>query len=267
MLLTSLQNRRIKDIRALTLRRERQKTGLFFVEGIRLVGEAIQTFSKIETLVVVPNQLQSHFGKKLVDRARSEQIEVLEVSEAVFHKLSNRDGPQGIGAVVKQDWTDLKTVKPDVGLGWVVLEEVGDAGNLGAILRTGDAVGLAGIILLGDTTDPYNPQSVRSSMGSIFSQMIIRTSLEKLVMWKEQFMVPMIGTSDSATIDYRHARYFPPLLLSLGSEKKGLSKGNFDVCETVVRIPMVGRADSLNLAVSAGILLYDVYNRQSIVDE
>ncbi len=162
MILTSSQNPRIKGIRALSQRRKRQETGLFFAEGIRLAAEA---------------------------------------------------------------------------------------------------VGEAGVILLGDTADPYDPAAVRGSMGSIFSQHIVRTSLEALVQWKHRFNVPIIGASDAAATDYRKADYAPPVLMCLGGEQHGLSKELLDACDTVVRIPMVGRADSLNLAVAAGVVLYEVFNR------
>ena len=145
-------------------------------------------------------------------------------------------------------------------LGWVVLEDVGNPGNLGSILRTCEAVGASGVILLGDTADPYDPASVRGSMGSIFTQRVVRTSLESLIQWRNKTDLPMVGASDAATVDYREAAYAPPVLLCLGSEQHGLSDELMDACDQVVRIPMVGRADSLNLAVAAGVILYDVFN-------
>lgn len=261
MKLTSLQNSRIKEIRALSQRRKRQQTGLFFVEGLRLVGEALQTRAEIKTLVVAPELLHSVFGRQLVSQAGDDGVETLKVSSTIFQHLSKKDGPQGIGAVVRQRWTALEEVKPDEKLGWIVLEEVGDPGNLGTILRTGDAVGAAGVILLGDTVDPYNPASVRGSMGSIFSQHLVRTSFEALVQWKQASDVPMIGTSDAASIDYHKANYTPPLLLCLGGEQHGLSEAHLKACDMVMRIPMVGRADSLNVAVATSVILYEAYNR------
>ena len=261
MLLTSSQNPRIKGIRALSQRRKRQETGLFFAEGIRLAGEAVQTGAEIETLVVAPELLRSEFGRDLVARTGADNVEILNVSAAVFQTLSRKDGPQGIGAVVRQKWTAPENLNPDEKLGWVVLEDVGSPGNLGTIMRTGDAVGAAGVILLGDTADPYDPAAVRGSMGSVFSQHIVRTSLEALIQWKRQFDVPMIGASDAASTDYRSADYTTPVLLCLGGEQHGLSDHHLEACDTVVRIPMVGRADSLNLAVAAGVLLYEVFNR------
>ncbi|MDE2847923.1 MAG: RNA methyltransferase [Gemmatimonadota bacterium] len=275
MTITSLQNPRIKAIRALSQRKRRQETGLFFAEGIRLVGEAVQTGADVETLVVAPELLRSDFGRDTVRRARKEGVEILEVGADVFRSLSGKDGPAGIGVVARQRWTALDDAGVGRGggdaatddaaaaatLGWVVLEDVGNPGNLGSILRTSEAVGGAGIILLGETVDPYDPASVRGSMGAIFSQQIVRSSLEALILWKHRIGLPMIGTSDAAPADYRSADYAPPLLLCLGGEQHGLSRAVMDACDTVVRIPMAGRADSLNLAVAAGVMLFEVLCR------
>ena len=295
MAITSLQNPRIKAIRALSQRKRRQETGLFFAEGIRLAGEAVQTGADIEAVVFAPDLLRSDFGRDTVRRAGVGGVEILEVSAEVFRSLSGKDGPAGIGVVARQRWTALDEVEVGLGgggasandaaaasaaaadnaaaaaandaaalnhsLGWVVLEDVGNPGNLGSILRTCEATGAMGAILLGDTVDPYDPASVRGSMGAVFSQRIVRTSLEALIQWKHRIGIPMIGTSDAATADYRSATYAPPLLLGLGGEQHGLSKKFMDACDTAVRIPMAGRADSLNLAVAAGVMLYEVLSR------
>ena len=272
MAITSLQNPRIKAIRALSRRKRRQETGLFFAEGIRLVGEAVQTGADVETLVVATELLRSDFGRDTVRRAREEGVEILKVGAEVFRSLSGKDGPSGIGVVARQRWTALDDTgvglegggsSPNdaaaaATLGWVVLEDVGSPGNLGSILRTSEAVGGAGVILLGATTDPYDPEAVRGSMGAVFSQQIVRSSLEALIQWKRQINIPMIGTSDAAPADFRSATYAPPLLLCLGGEQHGLSKEAIEACDTVVSIPMAGRADSLNLAVAAGVMLYEV---------
>ena len=289
MAITSLQNPRIKAIRALSQRKRRQETGLFFAEGIRLAGEAVQTGADIEAVVFAPDLLRSDFGLDTVRHARIEGVEILEVSAEVFRSLSGKDGPAGIGVVARQRWTALDVVGVGLGgggasandaaaasdaaadnaaaaalnhsLGWVVLEDVGNPGNLGSILRTCEATGAMGVILLGDTADPYDPASVRGSMGAVFSQRIVRSSLETLIQWKHRIGIPMIGTSDAAPVDYRSATYAPPLLLGLGGEQHGLSKKFMDACDTAVRIPMAGRADSLNLAVAAGVMLYEVLSR------
>ncbi len=280
MAITSLQNPRIKAIRALSHRKKRQETGLFFAEGIRLVGEAVQTGADVEALVVAPELLRSEFGRDTVRMAREGGVEILEVGADVFRSLSGKDGPAGIGVVARQHWTALDDAVVGLGggaatanataadaaasndsLGWVVLEDVGNPGNLGSILRTCESVGGGGVILLGDTVDPYDPASVRGSMGAIFSQQIVRSSLETLIQWMRRVGIPMIGTSDAAPADFRSATYAPPLLLCMGGEQRGLSREAMEACDAIVRIPMVGRADSLNLAVATGVMLYEVLGR------
>ena len=285
MAITSLQNPRIKAIRALSQRKKRQETGLFFAEGIRLAGEAVQTGADVENLVVAPELLRSEFGRDTVRRAREERVEILEVGADVFRSLSGKDGPAGIGVVARQRWTvldetgvglgdgdastgDVATIAAaandsaaDRTLGWVVLEDVGNPGNLGSILRTCDATGATGVILLGNTADPYDPEAIRGSMGAIFSQQVIRSSLKALIQWKREKGTPMIGTSDAAPADFRSATYAPPLLMCLGGEQHGLSGEAMEACDAIVRIPMAGRADSLNLAVAAGVMLYEVLRR------
>lgn len=285
MAITSLQNPRIKAIRALSQRKKRQETRLFFAEGIRLAGEAVQTGADVESLVVAPELLRSDFGRDTMRRAREDGVEILEVGAEVFRSLSRKDGPAGIGVVARQRWTALDDAGVRLGggdvcaddsatadasttdasttdtLGWVVLEDVGSPGNLGSILRTCDATGASGVILLGDTADPYDPEAVRASMGAVFSQQVIRSSLEVLIQWKHRIGIPMIGTSDAALVDYRTAEYVPPALLCFGGEQHGLSIEAMDACNAVVRIPMAGRADSLNLAVAAGVMLYEVQSR------
>jgi len=259
-MITSSQNPRIKQIRALAQRKRREETGRYFTEGIRLVGEALQTNAQIETLVVAPALLRSAFAQGLAKKAEAESIDVLHVSPAVFRSISIKDGPQGIGAVVCQQWILLDEVIPDEASGWVILEDVGSPGNLGAILRTGDAVGTAGVMLLGDTADPYDPKTIRGSMGAVFSQKITRTSVEALQQWKKTQKLELIGACGAATTDYRSANYRLPALLCLGSEQHGMSCQLQKICDRTVRIPMGGRVDSLNLAVAAGVLMYEVFS-------
>lgn len=262
MQISSPSNPRIKEIRALSQRKTRRETGLFFLEGIRLVAEAVALKADIDTLVVAPDLLRSDYGRETVQTATRNGISVLEVNDTVFRTLSRKDGPQGLGAVVRQRWETLEAVQPGDELAWVVLEDVHNPGNLGATLRTCDAVGAAGVILLGETTDPYDPAAIRGSMGAVCSQRLIRTTLDALVAWKQKHHLTMTGTSDAAQIDYQAMLYKPPALLCMGSEQHGLSDTHAAACDHVVRIPMVGRSDSLNLAVATSVMLYEMFNQR-----
>ena len=261
-LISSHSNTRVKQVRALRQRKERERTGLFFVEGIRLVGEAVQTGAEIETLVVAPERLTSTFGQELVERQSQRGVAYLEVTAEVFEGISSRKGPQGIGAVVRQRWAALADVTPGDELCWTALVAVQDPGNLGSVLRVSDAVGGAGVILIGASTDPYDPAAVRGSMGAVFSQQLVRTGFEDFRAWKEASPYAAAGTAGDAPHDYQAVRYPRPLILLMGSEREGLSPQQRAVCDVMVRIPMVGRSDSLNLAVATGVVLYEIVNQR-----
>ena len=261
-MISSASNPRIKAIRALRQRKARERTGLFFVEGIRIVGEAIQCNAPLTTLVYAPELLQSDFAHELIETQRARGVECLEVTREVFECLSATQGPQGIGAVVRQRWAPLRELRLMSELCWVALDAAQDPGNLGAILRTSDAVSGAGLILLGDGADPYDPTAVRASMGAIFSQRLVRASFAELVAWKQQSGCLVVGTSDKAAQDYQTVRYRSPLVLLMGSERQGLSPAQQTICDVMARIPMIGRSDSLNLAVATSLMLYEVFNQQ-----
>lgn len=261
-MITSRHNPSIKLIRSLRQRREREQTGLCFIEGIRIVAEAIQLGATVELLVTAPTLLTSPFGRQVVEEVRRSGIPCLEVSAEVFESFSAKDGPQGLGAVVRQRWQRIVEVVPGGELCWVALESVADPGNLGTILRTGDAVGAAGVILLGQATDPYDPAALRASMGAVFSQRLVRATSEELAQWKQEHNWYVVGTSGAALDDYQAVTYPAPLVLLMGSEREGLSPQLRALCDGLVSIPMVGRSDSLNLAVSTGVVLYEIFNQR-----
>lgn len=261
-MITSTGNPRIKAIRALRSRKEREYSGIFFVEGIRLVAEALQLQVDVETLVVAPELLASEFARELVADARGSSVPVLEVSRQVFESMSSKEGPQGIAAVVRQVWEPLPSVRLEGTDSWVALHSVQDPGNVGTILRTCDAVGSAGLILLDHSTDPYDPAAIRASMGSIFSRRLVRASFDEFVQWKRERAYPVVGTSGTAPADYHEVGYPAPLLLLMGSERLGLSSEQQAACDLTVSIPMVGRADSLNLAVATAVMLYEIFNQR-----
>jgi RNA methyltransferase, TrmH family len=257
-------NATVKAIRGLRQRKERDRSGRFYVEGIRLVGEAVDLRAEIEICVVAPELLTSEFGWTTVDRAVEQGATRLEVSADVFRTLSRKEGPQGISAVVRQRWGVLEEIVPGRELCLIALASVQDPGNLGTILRTSDAVGAAGVILIGTATDPYDPGAVRASMGAIFSQHLVRASTVALRDWKDRYDVRIVGTSNAAPVDYRDAVYTRPLTLFMGSEREGLTPEEAALCDEMVRIPMLGRGDSLNLAVATGVMLYEVLRQHDI---
>lgn len=261
-MITSLSNPRIKAIRKLRDRKERQETGLFYVEGLRIAAEAGQIPGRVETLIHAPELLTSSFGRQLVTDQANAGVEVLEVSKDVFEGISLKEGPVGIAAVVRQSWVPLSTTRIEPGEIWVALDSVADPGNLGTILRTLDAAGGSGLILLDHSTDPYDPTAVRASMGALFSLKLVRADFPAFAQWKQTNQAVLVGTSDRAEQDYHQYRYPNPVVLLMGSERQGLQPHHFELCDAVVSIPMAGRSDSLNLAVATGITLYEIFNQR-----
>lgn len=262
MLISSRNNPTIKQIRALRERKERERSGLFFAEGLHLVTEAVQVGERIETLIVAPELLASAHGQEIVARARQNGAACLEVTAEVYNTLSMRENFQGIGAVMRQKWERLETVRLGAELCWVALDAVQYPGNLGTILRTCEAVGGGGAILIGNTADPYDPTAVRASTGAVFTQRLVRTSFASFAAWKETQSYVVVGTSPSAVEDYQTVCYRPPVVLYMGCERAGLSQEEQTLCDVMVRIPMVGRTDSLNLAVATGIVLCEIFNQR-----
>jgi len=250
-LITSLSNPLVKKVRALRQRKARTESGLFLVEGIHHVGEAVEAGWDIETILYAPDNLTSDFARDLVSRlATAPQA----VSAQVMESLADKENPQGILAIVRQRQTkiaDLKSIRCGA-----ALVSPQDPGNVGTILRTLDAVGADALFLLDGGVDPYHPTSVRASMGTIFWKPIAQTSFDDFVDWTRRGRYHLIGTSSHASTDYRSFTPTSPFILLLGSEQKGLSPEQINACNATISLPMRGRASSLNLAVAAGILLY-----------
>ncbi len=260
--ISSKSNSRIKNVRKLRSRSERERTGTLLVEGIRQVSEAIQSGAEIVELLIAPDLLRSRFALDLVSEAQDRGVKSLNVTSDVFQSFSERERPQGLAAEVRQRWTPLESLDVKADRLWVALESVADPGNLGTILRTCDAVGANGAIVLGQSTDPFDPASVRASMGAVFTQQIVRASTAELVAWARTHRIHLAGTSPDAKIDYHATDYPSPLVLLMGSERHGLTDELMGACNPLVKLPMAGRVDSLNLAVATGVVLYEIFNQR-----
>ena len=257
--ITSLQNDRIKAIRALEMRKERKETGLFVAEGTSLLVTARDNGFVPETLVYRTGSATGGIAQGLVAWALKSGVECLEVSEAVLGKLSSKDNPQSMLGVFKQRWIDLPPApRIERDAVWLALEEIRDPGNLGTIIRTADAVGAAGIVLIGASCDPYSHECVRATMGSVFAVPLVRASEAEFLAWRDGWRGSVVGTLLSATVDYRQADYREPVLIVMGNEQQGLPPEMAAACDVNVKIPMRGRADSLNLSVATGIMIYAV---------
>ncbi len=255
----------IRRLRNLQSREGRERTGQFLIEGIRPLAQAVRQGERVEMLVVAPQLLTNALGRRLVKQLRIAGTPCCRLTPEVYHSLSQAEDPQGVAAVMKQRWENIEQVRPSRGLCWLAVEAVQSAGNLGTILRTSEAVGGSGVILIGDTVDPYDPTTVRASMGALFNQKFVRATAAAFGAWKQRHQCLLVGASPSATLDYKAVAYPASLVLLMGGEKKGVSPEIQSLCDTMVKIPMVGRGDSLNLAIAAGILLYEVFDQRRAV--
>ena len=261
MIITSPSNPRIKSIRKLADRKFREEQGEYYIEGLRIVGEAFEHHADLVTVLYSPDLLTSEFGQRLVEQAVSQDIEVLALGADAFTRLSLKEGPQGIAAVGRQVFTRLEELSPANGEVWIALDSVQDPGNLGTILRTGDATGCKGVILLDHSTDPYDPTALRASMGAVYGLKLVKARLTEFAAWKERQHILTIGTSDKARVYYRDFHYRLPMVLLMGSEKMGLTPDHLRLCDEVVSMPMLGTGDSLNLAVATGVVLYEIVHQ------
>lgn len=255
--ITSLQNDRVKLIRSLEMRKVRRETGLFVAEGASILIMAKDAGWTPKMLVFLIGSAAGGATKGIVDWAVRAGAECLEVSEAVLGKIAAKENPQSVLGVFEQRWQTAPETKGSKDQMWVALEAVRDPGNLGTIIRTADAVAASGVLLIGNTVDPFAREAVRASMGSIFNVPVIRLSEEAFVGWAKSWQGAIVGTHLDARKDFRAARYDGPTMLLMGSEGPGLSKRLSAECTELVKIPMAGGLDSLNLAVATALLLYE----------
>jgi TrmH family RNA methyltransferase len=257
--ITSLQNERVKLIRSLQMRKARRDTGLFAAEGLSVLVTARGAGWAPRLLVFLVGSAGQGVARDLLAWALDAGAECLEVAPTVLAKLAAKDNPQTMLGVFAQRWADVPPPGELVEDGvWVALEGIRDPGNLGTIVRTAEAVGARGVVLVGASCDPYAREAVRASMGSIFNVPLARMDLERFLAWAELWKGQVVGTSLAAREDFRAVLYREPTLLVMGSEGPGLSPAAAAACSRLVKIPMAGHLDSLNLAVATGLMLYQI---------
>jgi TrmH family RNA methyltransferase len=256
---TSLSNPIVKDIRALAMKKFRDRDNAFMAEGLKLVIDALDLGWTIRTLVFAKAQRGNPTVEKIAARTVAAGGLVLEASEKVLGAITRRDNPQMVVGVFQQRWTALNDIRPANGDVWVALDRVRDPGNLGTVIRTADAVGARGVILVGETTDPFSVETVRATMGSVFAVPVARAGVEAFLAWRGSVSATFVGTHLKGSVDYRTVDYsWGPVVLVMGNEQQGLPDELATSCDALIRIPQAGRADSLNLAVATGVALYEI---------
>ncbi|MER9232475.1 RNA methyltransferase [Mesorhizobium sp. M0622] len=256
---TSLANPLIKDIKALALKKFRDQQNAFMAEGLKLVIDALDLGWTIRTLVFAKAARGNAAVEKVAARTVAAGGTVLEVSEKVLVAITRRDNPQMVVGVFSQKFLPLKDIRAQDGDVWVALDRVRDPGNLGTVIRTVDAVGARGVILVGETTDPFSVETVRATMGSIFAVPVAKATPEAFLAWRKSFPGLVAGTHLKGAVDYRSVDFSKgPVLLMMGNEQQGLPDELAASCDRLLRIPQAGRADSLNLAVATGVMLFEI---------
>jgi TrmH family RNA methyltransferase len=251
--ITSFQNPLVKRIRSLKYKKYRQRQGVFWAEGIRNVLEALDTGWEIEMLVWSPSLLRSDLARQKLAQST---LPTVAVSEAVFARLSDSELPQGLGALVRipQRGLDHISIGPDALL--IVLEQPQDRGNVGAVVRTADAAGGCGVVLVGQAVDPFDPEALRTAMGALFALPVVSAELGEFLEWARAHRLHLMGTSARAEKDFRQLPYPRPLALVFGNERSGLSDPLRQAVHALARIPILGRANSLNLGAAVAIMAY-----------
>jgi TrmH family RNA methyltransferase len=255
--ISSAANPLVKRMRALADRKRRRREGAFVVEGVQSVRRAIEAGWEIEGLAVVPETLpESATG--VVTAQRDRGVRVVALSTELAERLTDRDRPPGLFAVVRARTTKLDTLDVPSDAVFLALHRVANPGNLGTVLRTADAAGTAGVILVGDTADPFAPAAVKASMGSLFAVPVAAApDPATFLRWARRRGVAIVATSGYAERAHWSVRYRPPLAVLLGSEGEGIPAELLTEADEMVRIPMTGTAESLNLAVAAALVVYE----------
>ena len=260
--ITSAANPVVKTLKALHLKKSRAESGLFLAEGARLASEAAALGVWPEIMAVSAAALERPQVKKLASAASRHGARVIETSETILGQIGKRDNPQTIIGAYRQrtfNLDDLPVKKPAL---FIALEGVRDPGNLGTIMRTADSVGADGVILVGQTCDPFSVEAVRATMGSIFAMPLARADFETFDAWRRGRDLLLVGASLKGVKPHDAFPAERGAIVFMGNEQSGLPETMEAACDALVKIPMKGRADSLNLAIATGVMLYDVWRRR-----
>ena len=256
--ITAFSNPLVKRIQALRDKRHRREEGLFLAEGLRILTEARETGRLPHYLFFAAASARHPLVLALVTAVEEAGGEAIETSEAILSKLSGKDNPQAVVVAFATFDATLDSLDRTTSPIWLVAERLRDPGNLGTILRTGDAVGAGGLILIGDSVDPFSTEAVRASMGALFTMPLVRTEWDTFLPWLRSGPGQLVGLSLRTDNHYRTAAYTAPTFLLTGNEAQGLPAEIETACDLLVKMPMLGKADSLNAAVATAVMAYEV---------
>ena len=255
---TAFSNSTVKLLRSLRDKKARRSEGLFLAEGLRILTEARDS-GRLPEIVAFSAEGAGHtLAAEIIAATEAAGGDAIETGPEILSKMSGKDNPQMLLGAYRQPETSLERLDRSKAPLWIVAQALRDPGNIGTILRTGDAVGAGGLILIDDSADPFSVEAVRASMGAIFTQHVATARWGEFLSWLRSGKGQLVGTSLKATHDYLDARYEQPCFLLIGNEQQGLPANYEAECDLLVKIPMAGRADSLNAAIAAAVMAFAI---------
>lgn len=258
--IVSAANPTLKLLRSLHAKKHRLETGLFLAEGARCAIEAAAQGAWPEIVACTAAALERPAVRSLLEEAARRGARIIRTSDALLAQVTRRDNAQTLVGAYRQRWTELAGLAD--ARRYVALEGIRDPGNLGTILRTADAAGAGGVILVQGGCDPFSVEAVRASMGSIFAIPVVRTEVEAFLEWRTKGRITLIGLSLTGSCRMEDLSAAGATCLLMGNEQSGLPAMLEDACDARARLPMAGAADSLNLAIATGVALYGLWRAQ-----
>ena len=255
---TAFSNATVKLLRSLRDKKARRAEGLFLAEGLRILTEARDSGMLPEIIALSAEGARHPLAEEIIAATEAAGGDAIETTPDILSKMSGKDTPQMVLGAYRQPSTSLDAIERSKAPLWIVAQALRDPGNIGTILRTGDAVGAGGLILIDDCADPYSVEAVRASMGALFTQQIATARWPEFVAWLRGGEGQLVGTSLKATQDYLEAKYRQPCFLLIGNEQHGLPADYEAECDLLVKIPMAGRADSLNAAMATAVMAFSI---------
>jgi TrmH family RNA methyltransferase len=260
--ISSTANDTVKLLRGLDRKKDRQETGLFLAEGVHFAEEALHHGWRPVYAFADAEAADRPAIRDLLGLMQAAGARVLTATQKVLATISGRDNPQPVVAAFHQRLTPLADLAATGRRRYVALYEVRDPGNLGTVIRTADAAGCDGVILIGRTCDPFSVEAVRATMGSLFAVPLAAASFGEFRAWRDAGKVRVIAASMRGAHAHHVANYGDRSCILMGTEQSGLPVDVEEACDELVRIPMAGRAESLNLAIAAGVMIYEAWRAQ-----
>jgi TrmH family RNA methyltransferase len=255
---TAFSNATVKRLRSLRDKKARRAEGLFLAEGLRIIAEARDSGLLPEVIAFSAEGAKHPLATQIIVEAEAAGADAIETTPDILAKMSGKDNPQLLLGAYRQPDTSLDRIDRSKADLWIVAQALRDPGNLGTILRTGDAAGAGGLILVDDCVDPFSVEAVRASMGALVTQAIATARWDEFIAWLRSGEGQLVGTSLKATDDYLDTRYEKPSFLLIGNEQQGLPTHYEAECDLLVKIPMAGRADSLNAAMATAVMAFAI---------